>query len=282
MSAQLLESSTFNAPHVRSMEGIKSVAQNHWRNQPLTGCYLVKNTLETADSNNGQAVILCPGGFDPYRGSYSETAIRNILNVPSVAAAYEVHFSFQDNPGALDPTTYIQDLKQIYLQANAPIVIAMSISTFMVCSALFEVYNEQKTTDSPHSLVIGPIVPEHRNLLGKCLRPFYERDSMREKIIHHCGHKNVFTNGDALLDWWHQPPLVRQQVEARNIKDLASQIGTRLDALPFKIDTLSMKGQRILKQMFGANYLSPKIPKHHRSLLQIPEVDAFLPRYCSD
>lgn len=267
-------------PHVRHFKGIKSTPLSHWQNTPLKGSYLVESTLESPSEGASQAVILCSGAFDPFRGSYSEKTIRGILDRPNISAVYEVHFFHENQPGKLDPATYIEDLSLIYRTENTPIMIGMSASTWMLTSAMYNAQKRTEKTDSKKTLLIGAAAPGHLSLLGRCLSPFYSRKSMHEKIAHHCGHPHTIKNSDAIDAWWDSNPEIRQAVHNKVLQGMAPQFGTQMDLLYFKFDTLSFKGKRLFKNFCGASTLEEKIPKHHRSLLDIPEVDAFLPKYC--
>ncbi len=272
-------------PHLRQRKDIATEAITQWQNKTLEGCYLVKNTLPNSKTDTeGTPVILLPGGFDPYQGSFSGNAIRKLLNKPNINAVYEAHYCSQDRAGYLDPEPYIADLKHIYTSTpnNKPILVGMSASTIMLLIALYKLDKENATVNAQSTLLIGPFLPDHRSILGKNLRHYYNRKSMRDKIIHHCGHKHVFENGVRIRGWWESNSALSQSIKKKELNNLAKNLNTSLDALFFKIDTLSFSGKRVLKNAFGANIIKEKIPKHHRSLLYIPEFDVMLADYCEN
>jgi len=268
-------------PHLRKFEGIASTALTHWQNMPLNGAYIVENILENSPSTGTQSVMLCSGGFDPHRGSYSEKTIRGILANPNISKVYEAHFFYQQKPGQLDPATYTADLSLIYQTKNAPIMIGMSASSWLLCAAMFDASQVTEKTDSPKTLLIGAIAPDHMSLMGRMLQPYYQRKSMQAKIAHHCGHSFTTQNGNAIFSWWDTRPPLSSAIKKNQGQLIAPNFGTQMDLLFFNIDTCSSKGRKLFKTFFGANTAAQKIPKQHRSLLDIPEVDRFLAQYCA-
>ena len=271
-------------PHQRERKDLTTEAITSWNGAPLTGCYLVKNTLSAhKEKQNCQPVILFPGGFDPFQGSFSSKAIRKLLAKPNISAVYEAHYFSEERAGYLDPETYIADLKNIYTsEGKKPILAGMSASTFMLMSALYQLKQENAILNVEKTLLIGPFLPDYRSFLGRNLRHYYNRKSMRDKIIHHCGHVHVFENGVRMRAWWASNAAFRQAVKKKEFHQLAGSLNTQLDALFFQIDTLSIKGKRRLKKQFGTSIIKEKISKHHRSLLFIPEFDKMLTEYCGN
>lgn len=272
-------------PHLIQRKGISTEVVIQWNGEPLTGCYLVKNTLsDNKTGEEGTSVILCPGGFDPNQGSFSQKAIRKLLAKPNISAVYEAHYCSEGKAGYLEPEPYKEDLKTIYTKSinNKPILVGMSASTIILLTSLYELGKENALINAQSTLLIGPFLPDHRSFLGKNLRRYYDRKSMRDKIIHHCGHKHVFENGVRLRKWWESKPELGQAIKNKTFKNLAKNLNSSLDALFFQIDTLSIGGKRVLKNIFGANIIKEKIPKHHRSLLYIPEFDDMLADYCEN
>ena len=109
---------------------------------------------------------------------------------------------------------------------------------------------------------------------------FYQREKMRDKLMHHCGHRHLFDNSDRMFSWWENSPPLRKDLKAKRFKEMSQRINIPVETLFFKIDTLSWSGKRILKKVFNAKLDNPKIPGHHRSLLHIPEFDDMLSACC--
>jgi len=269
-------------PHQREHEELATEVVTSWNGVPLNACYLVKNTLSKGKTpRDGQSVILFPGGFDPYKGSFSSNVVKKLLEKPNINAVYEAHCFYKENPGYLDPDGYIADLKKIYTAAGAkPILAGMSSSTFWLMSALYQLKQENASINVEKTLLIGPFVPGYFSIVVALMEPYYDRKSMREKMIRFCGHTHVIENDARMKAWWEASKTYRQAIDKKEFHQLAQSLNTQLDALFFQFDSLSLKGKRRLKKQFGANIFKEKIPKHHRSLLRIPEFDEMLLDYC--
>jgi len=269
-------------PHQRKLEGITTEAVTTWNGTPLTGCYLIKNTLSDGETKqSGQPVILFPGGFDPYQGSFSKNAVKKLLEEQNISAVYEAHCFYKERPGYLDPDTYIADLKNIYsVSGEKPILAGMSSSTFWLMTALYQLKQENAQLNVDNTLLIGPFVPDYYSIVVALMKPYYNRKVMKEKMIRFCGHGQVIDNDSRMKAWWEANSAYKQAIDKKEFHQLAASLNTQLDVLFFQYDTLSLKGRRILKKQFGANIFKEEIRKHHRSLLRIPEFDEMLVDYC--
>ncbi len=262
--------------HKRDIPGIESAPRFDWAGTPLKNLYFVESRLPDGPRKEGlEPVILTPGGFDPYRGEYSDALVKRLLEDVGVPVVYEGHYTHEGNDGYLDIEGTVQDLVTVLTHGeNRPLVTGLCGGTVCLGGALHRLGQRDDHATSG-ALLIGPYLTGRLNSFGKGV--FYTALNMRNspdaRHWKYAGHGYTPSNtrrGDA----WFQASQYNADVNAIDMKARnTNAYPIPVSTLYFKIDILNREGRARLRRMFDADEIKERIPGMHRDLTRIPEAD---------
>lgn len=270
------------AHHLRETEALHSEHATHWQGYQPRGMYFVKTTLrDNPAADQGRPVLLTPGGFDPLRGAYSDDLIHGMLATPGIGSVWEAHYCYQGQCGYGYPPLLIDDIAHICAHSHTPpLLVGMSGGSLLLSGGLLLAAQHQARPSVQAALILGMYLPGFENLFVRLLLPYYRRPGMQEKIVRHCGHPYLLETDVATRTWWDTHPEFRRLVEQPQMKSW-DRFPLPVELLFFRIDTLSRRGIKRMRQLFDCTVHPKTIPGHHRSLRKgVPEADAAIIDFC--
>jgi len=271
-------------PHLREIAGLNCQAQTDYDGMELRGTMLVQYSMPESKDKGSETVILVPGAFDPYVGSYSDTCIRSLLEASDngIGRVYEMHYFSSGMAGYINPEKISDDLRRIGKSAtNKPTVVATSAGAMYLLEAIYCMNINSEINQYSKVIIIGPYLPPYQNRLGVLIEKLNKSRVAQIRIRAICGHS--FLKGGSIRtgDWWKNDSEIQRALNSGRITPIDTSRKTPIYQTFFESDVISEKGLLILKEVFKAKTIEhPKIPGKHRSLMDIKEVDELILSNC--
>ena len=101
----------------------------------------------------------------------------------------------------------------------------------------------------------------------------------QKKIISFCGHPHLKNNSNNGLKWWRDRKEVTKDFKAGTHINSQGKVPFPVNLACFKRDVITDAGKKVLRQSLDGYFYSSEIPGRHRSLMNIPQVDAMISKF---
>lgn len=270
-----------NYLHRREIANLKHSFSESWQGWDLSAFYFVKSELGHAPVDSRAPVILLPGGFDPQSGDYSEAMIEHLLRDLGASAVYEAHYNYNQLNGYAEPEAATQDLLHILTKKdpNPPLIVGLSGAAMVLAEALYRAHQQDQHITTRAALLVGTFLPSYLNLYGKAMMPLFGKGRMVEKVAKYAGHPYVFDNTERAKIWWMQSSELRCTLDRIGRQTPRNSFPIPVEIQQFFIDTLSRRGQAMMRKVFNMPRPEKPFQGSHRGLSNLKEADIRLIKF---